>query len=221
MVSVLRCDCRFRYPSGFSLNLAFEASAGITALVGPSGSGKTTTLRLIAGLLRPFSGKIELGSRMLTHVEQQIQLPPEKRAIGLVFQDYQLFPHLTVEQNLRYGLERRQPNGIDLHHLVEMMELDAYLRRYPRSLSGGQQQRVALARAILSSPELLLLDEPLSALDEALQSQVAEFILRIIGEYHIPTLLVTHDSRSVERLAGQVLRMEQIMAIQQPQSPRS
>ena len=208
-MSLLEFNCRFRYESRFALELAFEAGAGITALVGPSGCGKTTTLKLIAGLLCPNSGRIKLGERLLFDSASRINLPPEQRAIGLVFQDYQLFPHLSVEQNLRYGLARNPKSRIDLAHLVEILELGPLLCTWPHSLSGGEKQRTALGRAILRTPQLLLLDEPLSALDPDLREAISGYLQRVIAEYHIPTLLVTHDPHSIERLAHTTIRLPQ------------
>jgi molybdate transport system ATP-binding protein len=207
-MSLLQFDCHFRHSSRFALELAFEAGAGVTALVGPSGCGKTTTLRLIAGLLEPNSGRIQVGDRLLFDSTKNINLPPEQRALGLVFQDYQLFPHLTVEQNLRYGLIRNAKSRIDFQHLVEILELRPLFSAWPHSLSGGEKQRTAIGRAILRGPQLLLLDEPLSALDPGLRESISGYLQRVIGEYHIPTLLVTHDPHSIERLAHTTIRID-------------
>jgi molybdate transport system ATP-binding protein len=207
-MSLLHFDCRFRHSSRFALDLAFDAEAGVTALVGPSGSGKTTTLRLIAGLLTPNDGRIQLGERLLFDRAKKINLPPEQRSLGLVFQDYQLFPHLTVEQNLRYGLARNPKSPIDFAHVVEILELRPHLTASPHSLSGGEKQRTAIGRAILRGPQLLLLDEPLSALDPDLRESISGYLERVIGEYNIPTLLVTHDPHSIERLAHTTIRIK-------------
>lgn len=206
-MSLLRFDCRYRYPAGFELDLAFETSGGVAALVGPSGSGKSTTLQLIAGLLKPRDGRIVLGDRALTDTAARMHVPPEKRRMGFVFQDYQLFPHLTVGDNLHFGRKRTRRNSIEVDHLVEVLEVGALMSRYPATLSGGQKQRIALGRAILSGPELLLLDEPLSAVEEELRQTIAGFLERVIAEYRLPTLLVTHDQSSVERLAQQTIRL--------------
>ncbi len=207
-MSLLQFDCRFRYSTRFALDLAFDAGAGVTALVGPSGCGKTTTLRLIAGLLKPDSGRIQLGERVLFDATKRVNLPPEQRTLGLVFQDYQLFPHLTVEQNLRYGLARSPSSPLDFAHVVDILELRPLLSAWPQSLSGGEKQRTAIGRAILRGPQLLLLDEPLSALDPDLRESISGYLRRVIGEYHIPTLLVTHDPQSVERLAHTTIRIK-------------
>lgn len=205
----LRFDCCFRYPTGFALDFAFEAEQGITAIVGPSGSGKTTVLNLIAGLLVPDTGAIVLHDQTLFDGRARINLPPEKRRIGYVFQDYQLFPHLTVEQNLRYGEKRsRQPATTYHDKIVATLELTNLLKRMPLSLSGGEKQRVALGRAILLNPRLLLLDEPLTALDKELRESIAGYLLRTIAEFRIPTLLVSHDQASIQRLADTTLCMK-------------
>lgn len=214
-MSVLLFDCRFAYPGGFELDLAFELDRGVTALVGPSGSGKTTTLHLIAGLLAPRparppetkTSRIILNGRPLDAPAAGIRVAAHRRHVGLVFQDYQLFPHLTVEANLRYGQRRRGQSRVALPHLVEVLELGPLLGRYPASLSGGQKQRVALGRAIASDPEILLLDEPVSALDEELKSSVIGYLTRTLGEYPLPTLLVTHDEPTRAALASSMVRM--------------
>lgn len=206
-MTILHFQCRFRYPSGFTLDLSFAAKNQITALLGPSGVGKTTTLHLIAGLLRPSEGQIVLGGRILYDSCQRICLPIEARRIGLVFQDYQLFPHLTVDANLRYGYRRARDARLDLAHLVEVLELGSLLQRYPHALSGGQRQRVALGRAIARQPEMLLLDEPVSALDDELKTSILGYLARTLGEYNIPTLLVTHDVETAGRLHAELIRL--------------
>lgn len=188
----LEFDCRFAYPAGFALDLQFRAS-DVTALVGPSGVGKTTVLNLIAGLLTPTSGRIVCRDEVFFDSRAGVNLPPEKRAIGYVFQDFLLFPHLTVLENLRYGEPRGGPAGVDWRRIVESLEIGDVLDRFPRTLSGGQKQRVAMGRAILRQPRLLLLDEPLNALDHALRRDVIECLARVLSEFSIPTLLVTHD----------------------------
>ena len=200
-MSVLCFDCRFRYDTGFALNFQFAAATGVTAIVGPSGSGKTTVLNLIAGLLRPDAGKISLHDVVLFDSSTGVNLPPERRGVGYVIQDFQLFPHLTVAENLRYGWQRSSKAGFEFKKIVDMLELADLLDRAPYSLSGGQKQRVAIGRAILRCPKLLLLDEPLNAVDADLRASIAEYLHRIIGEFQIPTLLVSHDRESVAKLA--------------------
>jgi molybdate transport system ATP-binding protein len=206
-MGVLQFDCRFRYPTGFLLDLAFEAKQSVTALFGASGVGKTTTLHLIAGLLHPLDGRIVLGERVMCDTASRIDVPIEARRIGLVFQDYQLFPHMTVDANLRYGRKRIGSTLLNLSHLVDVLELGPYLKRYPESLSGGQRQRVALGRAVAGDPAILLLDEPVSALDAELKSSVLGYLARTLGEFKIPTLLVTHDLETAQKLNAELIRV--------------
>ena len=207
----LSLQCRHRHASGFSLELAFETSAQVTALFGPSGSGKTSVLMLIAGWHRPAAGRIRLGERLLVDVGAGLFLPPERRRVGLVFQDHCLFPHLSVEGNLRYGLRRRERSQrvVEFDRVVAVLELGALLRRLPHTLSGGERQRVALGRALLACPELLLLDEPLAALDESLKMRVLDYLERVIEEWRIPLIYVSHAAAEVQRLAQHVIVLDQ------------
>ncbi len=207
-MSCLSFKCQHRYPGGFELDASFEAGGGITSLFGPSGSGKSTILAAICGILSPNQGQICLGDRVLLDTARGIGLRPEQRHIGMVFQDHLLFPHLTIEANLRYGLRRRPTRQIAFGRLVELLELGDMLQRYPHTLSGGQRQRTALGRAILSGPELLLMDEPLTSLDAGIKDRILTYLDRAIGEWRIPTLFVTHDQADVQRLADQVVRVE-------------
>ena len=205
----LEFHCRHRYATGFALDAAFRAGAGVTALVGPSGSGKTTILQLIAGLLRPEQGHIQIGKHVLVDTSQRVFQPPERRAIGFVFQDYRLFPHLSVAENLLYGSRRTARRRFDYPHLLDVLSLAPLVDRRPASLSGGEKQRVALGRAILREPEFLLLDEPLSALDQDLKSEISRYLETVVAEYHLPMLLVSHDQASVSRLADAVIEVRQ------------
>lgn len=206
-MSLLEFGCRLRYPSGFQLDATFITDHGVTALFGPSASGKTSVLSVLAGLRRPDAGRIRLGSRLLYDSATGIYLPPEARRIGYVFQDHLLFPHLSVHRNLLYGWRRRpaQARPVDLVRVVQVLELAGVLDRLPHTLSGGQRQRVALGRALLYGPELLLLDEPLASLDEALKHRVLDYVEQILREWSIPTLYVTHDANEVRRLAQWVV----------------
>lgn len=200
-MAVLEFQCDLIHSPQFRLSAEFSCGAGITALCGPSGSGKTTILALIAGLLRPQAGRIQLNGRVLTDVAAGIQLPPERRNVGLVFQDGCLFPHLSVRQNLEYGWRRRTQRRGDVEHLVEVLEIGEFLNRAPLTLSGGEKQRVALGRALLQHPDFLLLDEPLTALDEPLQARVVAYLKRALREYAVPTLFVTHNLSHARELA--------------------
>jgi molybdate transport system ATP-binding protein len=206
----LEFDCFLRYPSGFTLDSSFTTRTSVTVLSGPSGSGKTTILSILAGLRRPDRGRIRLDSTVLFDSAAKVDLPPESRRIGYVFQDYLLFPHLSVRRNLLYGWRRRPPDARppSLERVVEVLQLADTLDRLPHTLSGGQRQRVALGRALLCGPRLLLFDEPLASVDEALRQRVLGYIEQVLHEWDIPTLYVTHNAAETERLARQIVRLE-------------
>jgi molybdate transport system ATP-binding protein len=208
---LLEFSCRLRYPSGFRVEPDFVTDAPVTALFGPSGSGKTSVLSMIAGLRRPDAGLIRLGTRLLFDDQAGIDLRPEQRRVGYVFQDHLLFPHLDVRRNLLYGWRRRAREArlVDFDRVVRVLELADLLGRLPHSLSGGQRQRVALGRALLCGPELLLLDEPLSSVDEGLKQRVLDYIRCVRDEWRIPTLYVTHSPAEVRQIAGRVVRIDQ------------
>lgn len=208
MTSHLVFDCQHRYESGFELNVRFEADNHVTAVCGPSGSGKTTLLSLIAGLLTPDRGYIRLGEQVVTDTKTGVSLRPEQRRVGLLFQEHCLFPHLRVQANIAYGTRRRPDKGIPLDRVIKTLELENLLDRYPRAISGGQQQRVALARAIASAPRILLLDEPLTAVEAPLRDRIATFIERVVDEFNIPTLLVSHNRSLIDRLASRVIPID-------------
>ncbi len=194
----------------FTLSAAATFGAGVTGVYGPSGSGKSTLLALLAGLLMPARGEVRLGERVLVDTATQRILPPWERHVGLVFQDGQLFPHLTVRQNLLYGLSRIAVDArrFDLAGVAGLLEITPLLDRRPTLLSGGERQRVALGRALLYSPQLLLLDEPLSSLDDRLKKQILPFLKRIKDETRIPMLYVTHAHSELDYLADRAFGME-------------
>lgn len=186
----------------FEINLGFETGPGITALFGPSGSGKTSVLNMIAGLLRPDSGRIAVAGELLFDSEARINLPPERRRAGYIFQDGRLFPHMRVRANLLYGrrLAPADDHHFELDFVTRMLGIGHLLDRWPRNLSGGEAQRVAIGRALLASPRFLLLDEPLSYLDAARREEIIRIILRLRDELALPMLYVTHDPSELVRL---------------------
>lgn len=189
----------------FGLDVAFEIPRGkVTALFGPSGAGKSSILRIISGLERADGGMISHEHEVWFDNEKGIHLPPQRRSIGFVFQDFALFPHLTVERNVAFGIkEKRLLN--ELKDLISLVGLSGYERYYPAQLSGGQKQRVALIRALARRPDILLLDEPLSALDWETRRQLQEDLKRIIKQFQVTTLYVTHDVTEVYKLADYVV----------------
>ncbi len=183
----------------FELRLGLEVGEGETvALVGPSGAGKTTVLRAIAGAVRPRSGRIALGKRVLFDRERRVDLPPEARRVGYVFQEYALFPHLSVRDNIAFGGRAR------VDELLERLDIAHLAGARPGRLSGGERQRVGLARALASKPEILLLDEPLSALDPHTRVEVRAELQGLLAELGLPALLVTHDFEDAAALADRV-----------------
>lgn len=176
---------------------------GITALLGPSGGGKSTILRMIAGLERPGAGRIAYGDTLWYDGAQRVHIPPQQRRVGMLFQDYGLFAHLTVADNVGYGLPRRV-RAARVARWLERLHLAPYAQRYPQQLSGGQRQRVALARALAPQPQVLLLDEPFSALDVTLRHRLRQELLDNVANLDCPVLLVTHDLDDARYLANQV-----------------
>ena len=183
------------------------AEGEFVTLFGQSGAGKTTLLRMLAGLTVPDRGRIAIGGEVWFDSERRIDLPPQRREIGLVFQDYALFPNMTVRQNLAFALADKKP-GSRVDELIDMMQLGALQQRLPATLSGGQKQRVALARALVRRPKLLLLDEPFSALDAATHIRLQDEILRLHHNFGLTTLIVSHDLGEVYKLSDRVLLIE-------------
>ena len=201
--------CQKRYSPRIVIDAEFETDRLITALFGPSGSGKTTILELIAGTRNADQGRITLGERTLVDTSRSIRLPPERRRVGLVHQDQCLFPHLTAEGNLRFGMRYAESaRPITFDRVVRVFELTDHLAKRPSQLSGGERQRVALGRALLAGPELLLMDEPVAALDESLKLRVLAYLERAVNEWRIPTLFVSHSQAEVRRLAEWVVAID-------------
>jgi molybdate transport system ATP-binding protein len=195
---------------GRRIRLAFSMGRGLTALTGPSGVGKTTALDMIAGLLAPDRGRVELGGCVLTDTASGANVPPHRRGIGYVFQDARLFPHLSVQGNLHYG---RRALGLprddaEETRVIAMLGIGPLLARRPLSLSGGEKQRAAIGRALLTRPSLLLLDEPLASVDAARKGEILEHIERVRDELGVPILYVTHSEDETRRLADAVVRLD-------------
>ena len=187
-----------------NIDIDMELKKGqLVTLYGESGAGKTSILRMLAGLMDADSGEIIVNEKVWLDSNHRICLKPQERRIGFVFQDYALFPNMTVRQNLNYALEKGQDKEI-IEELIEMIELGDLQNRFPEKLSGGQKQRVALARALVRKPEILMLDEPLSALDAKMRSKLQDYILKVHRKYHLTTLLISHEVGEVIKMADTI-----------------
>ena len=212
MGETLTADFRLTYRRGPTICGVLEMPAlrhSITVLAGPSGCGKTSVLRSLAGLERPERGRIVFGEEVWLDAAAETHLTPQQRGIGFVFQDYALFPHLSVVENIAYGL-RTLPGpvrGNRVDEIIQRFGLEEQRQRRPHHISGGQQQRVALARALVTRPRLLLLDEPLSALDSGLRRDLREELRLHLRAVDIPVVLVTHDEAEAQLLADRIVRI--------------
>lgn len=206
---MLDLDIR-RRQGDFQLDVSLTAGSGVTALFGRSGSGKTSVINMVAGLSKPDSGRIQVDGRVLFDSEAGIDLAPERRRLGYVFQEHRLFPHLSVKGNLLFGhdllpaAERR----VGLDEVLDVLGIEPLLDRRPANLSGGEKQRVAIGRALLASPGILLMDEPLAALDSQRKAEVLPFIARLARRFAIPILYVSHSMDEVLRLADTLVLMD-------------
>ncbi|MEM8896671.1 MAG: ABC transporter ATP-binding protein [Bacteroidota bacterium] len=206
--------------AGGKMNFSVEGElqkGQFLCLKGPSGAGKTTLLRMIAGLRKADKGKVFFSEVCWLNTEKKIFLPPQKRKVGFVFQDYALFPNMTVHENLQFPMGKEKDEQ-RMTELLEMMELTALQHQKPGKLSGGQQQRVALARALAFKPNLLLLDEPLAALDQDLRTQLQTYLKEVHKRFQLTTIMVSHDEQEIRKLADEVWVMEEGTIIQRGKS---
>lgn len=208
---MLNCDFQFNY-ANFQLEASLDMQSQLIGIVGASGSGKSTFLKNIAGLLKPSQGFIHFQQKVLFDHQQKRNIPVHQRKIALIFQQALLFPHLNVMQNLKYAehlvMKNKGQQKFVFEDIVELLELKPLLRHRAHQLSGGQAQRVSIGRALLSSPDLLLLDEPLNGLDQKLKQQILPFMKAVIHQTHLPMIYVTHHLDEVEYLQAEVLQCE-------------
>lgn len=207
---MLTVSLKHRFP-GFTLDVDFEAPPGVTALFGKSGSGKTTIVNAIAGLLRPDSGRIAVNDRVLLDRAAGVNLPVPQRRVGYVFQDHRLFPHMTVRRNLNYGARLAPPSAdsaADFDSVIAMLGIGALLDRRPATLSGGERSRVAIGRALLSRPWLLILDEPMAALDEGRRAEIMPYLEKLRDTAGVPILYISHSVAEVVRLATTLVAID-------------
>ena len=198
----------------FEIDMAFTSNAQRLVLFGPSGAGKTQTLMMMAGLNAPQQGKVVFKDNLLFDSHSGVHLPARQRGLGYVFQDYALFPHLTVRQNIGFALAQGwgNPSPTDQDpatgHWMEVFQLQAVADLYPEQLSGGQRQRTALARALVASPRALLLDEPFAAMDRPLRQRLRSELLQLQAELSLPMVLITHDEEDVQAFAQEVIQVD-------------
>jgi molybdate transport system ATP-binding protein len=196
---------------GFTLDMSDAAEVEVLGLFGPSGSGKTSLLEVIAGLRQPQAAQVKVGDDVLLDTDRGVNLPPHRRHVGYVPQDGALFPHLDVRRNIMYGADARHAargGRPDIDHIYHTLDIGDLLARRIHDLSGGERQRVAIARALVSSPRILLLDEPLTGIDRGRKDRILPYLLRIRRGLHVPLVYVTHDAVELAEIADRVLRLE-------------
>jgi molybdate transport system ATP-binding protein len=210
-VAPAELSVRVRMSNGFALDVAFDVPPGVTVLFGPSGAGKSTTLAAIAGLVRPSSGRIALGDQVWFDSTAKIHVAVHRRHVAYVFQSLALFPHMTAVQNVEYGMDRTLAPAARADRAVALLDrlrVPHLASRKPSTFSGGEAQRVALARALATSPRVILLDEPFSALDRDLRSELIADLRESIRELHVPVLFVTHHRQEVRALGDRVVLLD-------------
>jgi molybdate transport system ATP-binding protein len=194
----------------FAIEVEFSAPAGVTVIFGPSGSGKTTLLQCIAGLMKPDTGSICINGEIIFASETKLNLPPQQRRIGYVFQDLALFPHMTAAENVAFGIRENGSRRVDLvRDVLERFSIAHVSDHRPGEISGGERQRVALARALVTQPRLLLLDEPFSALDDPLKLEIIADLKQWLEQHRIPVLFVTHDRSEAGALGERMVVMKE------------
>jgi molybdate transport system ATP-binding protein len=195
--------------ASFTLKADLALSAPVTGVRGSSGAGKTSLIEIIAGLRKPATGRVVLNDRVLCDASSRFHLPPEKRRVGYVPQDLALFPHLSTRANLYFGFREGESPAGHAERVIDLLEVRPLLARRVHSLSGGEKQRIALGRALLASPQILLLDEPLSSLDDRLKEKILPYLLSIREEFHLPMIYVTHSSAELKTMCDEVITVEE------------